>query len=295
MKKRFLIIAMAFIIVQLHSQTQDIGKLVIEANDFDKRGDILHSIETKKELIKLLPGEIIEISLAKSFALINELDSSFVYLLNNTVNSSDLKLLTKPEFYLLISDPRWSMIETQILDNYIKRKDSSINVDFTRELLRLRLIDQSLFYRIELAEEKGDILMSSYLWNEKRKTKKESYKKLKLLISEYGYPTEDLVTEEGTEAAFLIIQHLENLSEQTSYLSIIKEYAEKGLISKHHYAYLVDRIKARNNLPQIYGTQSINDVIYKVESIEKINELRKSVGLPEFTDEQLANYTLHNK
>jgi len=79
---------------------------------------------------------------------------------------------------------------------------------------------------------------------------------LKLLINKYGWPTNDLVGEDGVLAAFLIIQHASHDLEFQMYgLKIFRKLSGSTEPMLHLLPYLEDRVLMRNELPQKYGTQ----------------------------------------
>jgi hypothetical protein len=114
--------------------------------------------------------------------------------------------------------------------------------------------------------------------------------RLKEIIAEHGWPTFDLVGEDGAEAAWVIAQHSDLDPEfQREALDLIKQAAAEGQASKGNVAYLEDRVAAGAGQPQTYGTQ-VGCVRGKakvglLKDPERVDELRAEAGL-----EPLADY-----
>ena len=83
---------------------------------------------------------------------------------------------------------------------------------------------------------------------------------------------------------FLAIQH-SSKEEMESFKEIVEKAYQEDKIEKSSYALYVDRLKVRNDLPQIYGTQYYYDEksasfkFNEIEDIENVNKRRKKVGL----------------
>ncbi|NED96397.1 hypothetical protein G1H11_13885 [Phytoactinopolyspora alkaliphila] len=76
------------------------------------------------------------------------------------------------------------------------------------------------------------------------------------IIDEYGWPTFDLVGEDGAEAAWAIAQHSDlDPGFQERALELLRAAAAEGQASAGNLAYLEDRVAVGKGLPQLYGTQ----------------------------------------
>ncbi len=100
-----------------------------------------------------------------------------------------------------------------------------------------------------------------------------------------GFPG---IKENGKETSlhfWLIVQHGDNdVSFQEKVLIAMKKELKFNNVNKQNYAYLYDRVQKNKNMPQLYGTQMIWDskgkhYPYKLKFPEKVNELRKEMGL----------------
>ncbi len=110
-------------------------------------------------------------------------------------------------------------------------------------------------------------------------------KALIAIIEQKGWPGVNLVGDEGNLAAFLILQH-SSTPVQKKYIQLVEHSVKQGFTPKYLYAYLIDRILIRDGKPQKYGTQlEFNSQtgryeVMLIESAEKVNGLRRAIGLP---------------
>lgn len=110
--------------------------------------------------------------------------------------------------------------------------------------------------------------------------------RLEAMVTEFGWPGRSLVGEDGAEAAWQVLQHAVGRPDlMRAYLPLLKQAASKGEIPDWQPAYVLDRIRFFEGKPQVYGTQYDWDDegisrLWSLEAPEKVNERRKSVGLP---------------
>ena len=76
------------------------------------------------------------------------------------------------------------------------------------------------------------------------------------ILAEHGWPTYDLVGEDGEDAAWTIAQHSDrDPAFQRQALELLRTAVEAGQGSPGNLAYLEDRIAVGAGQPQTYGTQ----------------------------------------
>ncbi|QJR80437.1 hypothetical protein CA267_006450 [Alteromonas pelagimontana] len=105
-------------------------------------------------------------------------------------------------------------------------------------------------------------------------------KRVEEIVSTYGWPTIEMVGEDASQAAWIIVQHADYDKEfQRRMLRIMKPLAMNNQIAPANYAYLYDRI----HRPQLYGTQGKCEgnefKPFPIENIEDINTRRKSLNM----------------
>lgn len=80
--------------------------------------------------------------------------------------------------------------------------------------------------------------------------------RLKEIIAEHGWPTIDLVGEDGEDAAWAIAQHSDlDPAFQREALELLRDAVALGQASSGNLAYLEDRVAVASGEPQRYGTQ----------------------------------------
>jgi len=111
-------------------------------------------------------------------------------------------------------------------------------------------------------------------------------RRLREIISEHGWPGRSLVGEDGAEAAWFIVQHSISEPDFMREAAVLLQHstAERNAPA-WHLAFLTDRIAFYEGRPQRYGTQwDVDDdgteVIWELESPERVDDLRREVGLP---------------
>lgn len=149
-----------------------------------------------------------------------------------------------------------------------------------KEIINLK--NRDLAYRDKLVRE--GTLYDGYN-PEMEKIHIENAERLDQIISEIGYPTEELVGTEASEASWLVIQHsISSPDFMRRCCSLLADAVEKEKASALHLAYLTDRIAVYEDRPQRYGTQYDWDSDGRLspnpyDDIDLINERRKHIGL----------------
>lgn len=110
-------------------------------------------------------------------------------------------------------------------------------------------------------------------------------KVLNEIINDIGYPTITKVGKEGSEAAWLVIQHA---IEQPRFMKKCKQLLQIAVHENEadpkSLAYLSDRIAVFEGKPQLYGTQFDWDEDGKLspnafDDLAEVNKRRKALGL----------------
>ncbi|WDF55869.1 DUF6624 domain-containing protein [Mucilaginibacter sp. KACC 22063] len=111
------------------------------------------------------------------------------------------------------------------------------------------------------------------------------------LIDQIGYPTEDKVGKEASEAAWLVIQHAIG---QPAFMRKCRELLQKAVDENKaapiNLAYLSDRIAVFEEQPQLYGTQFDWDENGELtpnpfDDLTRVNQRRKAIGLNTLEDQ----------
>jgi hypothetical protein len=78
-------------------------------------------------------------------------------------------------------------------------------------------------------------------------------RRMRAIISEIGWPTTSKVGAQAEHMAWLLVQHADLEFQKECFALMAREPAEE--VCARHLAYLEDRIRVREGLPQRYGTQ----------------------------------------
>lgn len=88
------------------------------------------------------------------------------------------------------------------------------------------------------------------------KIDKINTKELKKIVSKNSWPDIDLVGKNSSNGAWLLIQHADHdVKFQKKCLKLMKEKMRDKKVALQNIAYLTDRIKVNQKMPQLYGTQ----------------------------------------
>jgi hypothetical protein len=110
------------------------------------------------------------------------------------------------------------------------------------------------------------------------------------LVRDYGWPSRSFVGEDGSHAAWLVLQHAIGEPEaQRGCLPLLRGAAEVGEATLAQVAYLEDRIAFFERRPQRYGTQFDWDERgmmnpWPIEDPEGVDARRAEVGLPSLAE-----------
>jgi Family of unknown function (DUF6624) len=154
----------------------------------------------------------------------------------------------------------------------------------------LQRVEQDQAIRNELIEKGIDHPDKSVL--ERMKTiDAANTERMRAIVGQYGWPGPELVGQDGTEAAFLLVQHAE-LAFQKEMLPLVEKVYKSGKLSGQSYALLIDRVLVGEGKPQIYGTQAKRieewkgrePVLEPIEDEANVDKRRAEVGLFPLSD-----------
>jgi hypothetical protein len=115
-------------------------------------------------------------------------------------------------------------------------------------------------------------------------------KRLAEILDEHGWPTYDLVGEDGEDAAWTIAQHADHDPEfQRRALELLRTAVAAGQASPGNLAYLTDRVAVGAGEPQTYGTQvgcgpDGPAPATPLADAAAVDDLRAEAGLPPLAD-----------
>lgn len=156
-----------------------------------------------------------------------------------------------------------------------------MNESLRNELISMSNEDQQVLKEVAESGELG-----KHEYHPKIKAVHErNNKRIKSIIATYGWPGSDLVGKDGSEAAWLLVQHAVLDTEfMESCLPLLRGAVKNKNAAGKHLAFLTDRVLIMSGQPQIYGTQFDITKDGKMFSMpiknpDKVNKLRKEMGL----------------
>jgi len=111
--------------------------------------------------------------------------------------------------------------------------------------------------------------------------------RIKEIIATHGWPGIHLVGLNGSGGFWLIVQHQDqDLEFQKQCLPLLKEAVDRQDAQMRDYAYLLDRVRLNEKLPQVYGTQfkfkEGKCYLHPIEDRENLEQRRLEAGLMPF-------------
>jgi hypothetical protein len=162
---------------------------------------------------------------------------------------------------------------------------SSINEALRDELLAMAELDQTV--RQRLADE--GVLHEGY-HPEMEAVHVRNAARLRTIMETHGWPSEAEVGKQGSEAAWLIVQHAIGEPDfQRACLGLLWAAADAGTAPAWQAAMLEDRVRMFEGRPQVYGSQletGANGIVrpYWLDDPDHVEARRRSVGLEPLRD-----------
>lgn len=156
------------------------------------------------------------------------------------------------------------------------------NTELQKELVSMAKADQEVRNEIITA---GWKKAPADLLEKIKRIDIENTNRLKEIVEQHSWVTQDLVGSEGVSAAFLIVQHSPDYEFKQSMLPLLKQSFLNGEgVTGQEFALLTDRVLIYQNKPQLYGTQ-LNiiggELVFEpILDQENVNHRRAEVGLP---------------
>ncbi len=164
-----------------------------------------------------------------------------------------------------------------------------LNDELRNELISMKTIDQSHRIQIDSLRTRfgNESKQMDSLWRIIHEVDSLNTIRLIQIIEEFGWPGRSLVGDDGTRAAFLLLQHADqHPTAQVMYLPMVIDAADRGELNWMYVAYLIDRVRLyKEDKGQVYGTQlQLNKdtnlwEAFRLEDPENVDARRAEVGL----------------
>jgi len=160
--------------------------------------------------------------------------------------------------------------------NNEKLSEQILYPEIARELKEMVRVDQEMRKKAEYTMNDEDSFWDADI--DKRNTLR-----LKEIITKIGWPNISKVGKEGSQNAWLIVQHADlDVDFQNECLTLMKAESPDEVIQKN-IGYLEDRVRLAQGKRQIYGTQFVLKygvyVPRPIEDEESVNEKRSKMGM----------------
>lgn len=112
--------------------------------------------------------------------------------------------------------------------------------------------------------------------------------RMKEIVAEIGWPTISKVGDEGSNKAWLLVQHADHdVPFQKFCLELMKKEPANE-VNPVRVGYLEDRVRVNEGRPQLYGTQFFGDGDEfgprPIENLENVEERRAGIGMETFEE-----------
>jgi VWFA-related protein len=172
-------------------------------------------------------------------------------------------------------------------DNQVKmiaQVKSSTGVSFNKEL-RDRLLKikekEEKHFQDAIQEESAK---AGALKNQMRTSRERNTPKLCSILNEFGWPTLNLVGQDGVDAAFFLLKNTSPFELQRDLLPVIIAATMKGEIARPDFAGYIDRLRLSAGLKQLFGTEATISngllVLYPIDGEAEVDRRREQYGLP---------------
>jgi VWFA-related protein len=167
----------------------------------------------------------------------------------------------------------------QLTDQIGAHTARPFNQKLSDELNKLAARQQQRIENNVADNKSGDTILKAL-----RTSREQNTGELCSIIKQYGWPTRDLVGDEGARSAFFLLRNSATSDLQRDVLPIIIEAVKKGEISKASFAAYIDRLRISAGLKQIFGTQAtiLNNflVLFPITDETHVDARRKQFELP---------------
>lgn len=188
-------------------------------------------------------------------------------------------------FKKLHAHPEWKK-----LINKINLKKSKYDNNLRQQLKIIQNEDQGIRVLYISLDKNIQKELRDKIHNEMKFVDNKSSQFIQKFIDKYGWIGPDKIGAEANRTIFLAIQHVDDLIVQEKYLPVLEKAVKEKKAEPWNLAFLTDRIRMNQGKKQVYGSQVITyrsvgkSYIVPLENPEKVDELRKEVGLQPLND-----------
>lgn len=151
-----------------------------------------------------------------------------------------------------------------------------------QELLEMQARDQEMRKTIFTRQPGTPFSPEDSAWMES--VDGDNTRRMQEIIRDHDWPGVSAVGEDGASAAWLLVQHADDTPDfQKQCLELLGAAVASGEASAQNLAYLTDRVRVHEGLPQVYGTQGEwvdgKLALGNIEDADGVDERRAAIGL----------------
>lgn len=278
-----------------------------EYDNFIKRADSLYGVKDYKNAahayseafksIGWIGTQYDRYNAARAWALAGVADSAF-FQLNNIVTKAKFidyaHITSDADLNSLHQDKRWQPL-LQIIKQNKAKTEANYNKPLVAQLDSVYIDDQKYRQQIDTIEKKygWESKEMKSLWKVIDEKDSVNLIKVKSILEKYGWLGADVISQQGSQTLFLVIQHADPVT-QEKYLPMMREAVKNKKASGGNLALLEDRVALEQGKKQIYGSQIGRDqetgkpYILPLEDPDNVDKRRAAVGL-----QRLSDYVSH--
>lgn len=264
------------------------AQFLTAADSLELRGDYEGALKLRLKSYKESPNAVHTYNLACCYALNRKTDSAF-YFINQVIDIAQIDelnwLMLDKDLGVLRTDFKWNDIKYK-LDEKLKNECKCSNKALALELRDMKIEDQQYRSYRSITVKRQELNYDEILSLLKIQSKYDSINQLKLLpiLNKFGWPSISMVGKDGSQTAFLIIQHANN-ELQKKYVDKIKCLAKRQEADWESYASMMDRILIEEGKKQVYGTQfrynptTNEQELFPIKRASCVDKRRRKIGL----------------
>ncbi|MBK9105213.1 MAG: hypothetical protein IPL92_11755 [Saprospiraceae bacterium] len=118
-------------------------------------------------------------------------------------------------------------------------------------------------------------------------------------LNQNAFPRISDIGRRNVEGLIYILIHAEDTASMIKYIPILKERCLEGEAEWNTWAMLYDKLRLLQNLPQLYGMQSVfidpertQLQLYKIDDINAVNGRRRVIGLEPILDPETITFIM---
>src|SRR2546423_3778188 len=168
-------------------------------------------------------------------------------------------------------------------DQIVANISRPFNQKLSDELIKLAARQQQRLQDNVADNKSGEAILKTI-----RTSREQNSNELCTIVKQYGWPTRDLVGDDGARSGFFLLRNTSTSELQTDLLPVIIAAVKKGEITRGAFATYIDRLRLSAGLKQIFGTQAtiLNGflVLFPITDERHVDDRRKQYDLPPLAD-----------